>query len=144
MLHSLSNFTTVNMVKFRNLCTLIVIFVTLVNHNKASDTRGTCRRNTFLGSEPVNNFESCKEICSQNSECIAITFDSELRTCQAFSRCVEIEKDRCPHCLTAWKNEFESQTCDHKGLCQVRLLSISVDFCFSIVAVKLSTFPSVV
>ena len=85
--------------------------------------RGTCRDNTLIDVFNTDLLDQCKDKCLNDDNCVAVTFNVELKVCQTFSVCTNPLKDwtgRCPNCITVLKEEFEPEICNFQGICQVR------------------------
>ena len=86
----------------------------------ARQYRGTCRDNTLIDVFNTDLLDQCKDNCRDDDNCVALTFNLELKVCQTFSFCNRFVNGRCPTCITVFKEEFVPEICNFQGICQVR------------------------
>ena len=85
----------------------------------ARQYRGTCRDNTLIDVFNTDLLDQCKDNCRDDDNCVALTFNLELKVCQTFSFCNRFTNGRCPTCITVFKEEFVPEICNFHGICQV-------------------------
>ena len=99
-------------------CLLLFVSATF-----ARESRGTCQENTLIDVFNTDSLDQCKVKCREDDNCVALTFNVELKVCQTFSHCIIAiprKTGRCPNCITVRKEEFIPEVCSFQGICQVR------------------------
>ena len=87
----------------------------------ARQYRGTCVSNTLIDTFNVDSLDQCKAKCRTDEECVALTLNVELQTCQTFSFCeLPMDSKRCPYCVTIKKEDFQPDLCNVQGICKVK------------------------
>ena len=101
-----------------NFCLVLLLSISGIS---ARQYRGACVSNTLIDTFNVESLDQCKAKCRTDEECVAVTLNVELQTCQTFSFCeLPMDSTRCPYCVTIKKEDFEPELCNVQGICEVK------------------------